>query len=687
MGADTTPLVPPKAGAPPKAGQPKKKNFVWRTWRYWFKRYTIVKLIGLLFSAYIAFMTFSPAGTFGSNRIGLVGPTGFIIDVSSEENTKRGVVLFHDKLRTVVAATPLQMVLLAISRCSAYFIYPCLILIFTTKFRATCEAVAQSPLGMFTYDDLHELHVFCGMTCMKDGCLHTTMHLTRWLLQGNIYLLVKSPTGISGLISLICILLIAVPMGKEWFRSRIRYETRKYIHYLFVVFCVAMAFHAPVSGFPNGGFCAIVFPTLILWWILDYSYVLFYMTERIGTSVFHVLPTGVQLTMKVSDRFRNVATDGGYCYINLPWISTSQWHAYSLFENPASPEERQVFMQKTGDWTTDVLQALQRDTHRPIWICGPFSSPYDNAAESDNQILVAGGIGITPAISVMRKHQETRRSNLIWACRDPHMLEFFCKHGEFSRRGWNMIFYTGKQALHVGDSSQIQTANGALVHIVRARPNMADLIPNIIYSIESGEYVPEEFISEVKADAIAQLQEKLDELDELSLSASQKMAELMNYSNDLGFLFTDLMAEIVQDDKNPDLISNDSDGEEKKESNRATMLHKIQGYKSTARMTVRKSMAGGAVGRKSGVRSRATMTWKAVESGMDTWMDDFETNMYKPWKEDSSEAREYVDSLDKERVLGTWGCLYCGGQGPLATALRKTTKQYGLACALESFKW
>jgi hypothetical protein len=44
------------------------------------------------------------------------------------------------------------------------------------------------------------------------------------------------------------------------------------------------------------------------------------------------------------------------------------------------------------------------------------------------------------------------------------------------------------------------------VHIIRKRPNLADLIPNIIYSIESGEYVPKNFISEVKADAIVQLQ-------------------------------------------------------------------------------------------------------------------------------------------------------------------------------------
>lgn len=140
----------------------------------------------------------------------------------------------------------------------------------------------------------------------------------------------------------------------------------------------------------------------------------------------------------------------------------SQWHAFSLFgklhihclcknfttithtntvmtisyeENPANPSERQIYIQGLGDWTHTLLKLLaERDTRRPVWVQGPFCSPYDTAVQSDNQILVAGGIGITPAISVMRKHAASRRTNLIWAVRDPHMLEFFVKHGEFSSR-------------------------------------------------------------------------------------------------------------------------------------------------------------------------------------------------------------------------------------------------------------
>jgi hypothetical protein len=79
----------------------------------------------------------------------------------------------------------------------------------------------------------------------------------------------------------------------------------------------------------------------------------------------------------------------------------------------------------------------------------------------------------------MRAHKDSRRTNLIWAVRDPHMLEFFLKHGEFSSKGWNLVFYTGKEKLYFGDAHNIVTATGAVVHVIKARPDLDKLIPNV----------------------------------------------------------------------------------------------------------------------------------------------------------------------------------------------------------------
>lgn len=122
--------------------------------------------------------------------------------------------------------------------------------------------------------------------------------------------------------------------------------------------------------------------------------------------------------MAVSEHFQANFAQGGYGYVCLPWVSKYEWHAFSLFEHPTDPNLRQVFMMKTGDWTSDVHRQLQRNTVRPVWISGPFVSLYNNALDYDNNICVASGIGITPALSVIRAHRESRRINLVWVVRD-----------------------------------------------------------------------------------------------------------------------------------------------------------------------------------------------------------------------------------------------------------------------------
>ena len=217
--------------------------------------------------------------------------------------------------------------------------------------------------------------------------------------------------------------LITFPM--MYWKRQIPYEIRKALHYLFYAFAVVMCFHVPVSAIPNGGFLAPILAGCICIYTLDAAYVYFKMTEKIETTSFHVLSSGVRISMPVSERFQNSGIKGGFAYVCIPWIDDKQWHPFSLFEDPDDPSVQQMFLMKTGDWTTDVHNSLSRDTTRPCWIQGPFPSPYSYAASYDNQILVASGIGITPALAAIVSFKNKRRVNLIWAVRDPEMLEFF----------------------------------------------------------------------------------------------------------------------------------------------------------------------------------------------------------------------------------------------------------------------
>jgi len=495
----------------PKKEEPSRAQ-KWRAVAQKLNHYKVMKFIQISCAIYIAVYTLAPIG-------GLRVRGGAIVDPASDERTRRGVFLVEGNLRAIICSNRLQLVFIGITRISAYMMYPALVLVYMTKFRSTMLFLSKTPFGMFTVNavDLHELHVYCGWTIFIDCTIHSVLHCARWGNQGNMYLLFHHPTGLTGFIVFTATLLVCVPM--TFWRLKIIYEIRKNMHYLFVLFGLGMSYHAPANGVPNGGYCAYIFPILLGWWALDWFYAWNFLTEKIETTEFAVLPNGVQLTMAVSDEWHKNGEQGGYCYVCLPWVDRWQWHAFSLFENPANPQERQIFMQRGGDWTRAVHKQLERETVRPCWVQGPYPSPYNQAEFYDNQILVASGIGITPALSVIRAHKDTRKINLIWSVRDRHLLEFFLRHLYLDHTGWNLIFYTGKEPLPE-DSVEIFTNSNVI--IILGRPRLRQLIPSIIYGMESGQGNPEDYIPEVTQDA--NLREDLgdyleDDVDEKALEA------------------------------------------------------------------------------------------------------------------------------------------------------------------------
>ena len=120
-------------------------------------KFLLLKVAQLLSAVYIVVLTFS------KSPIGLVDPkTGDIIDVHSPQNTVNGVILINGSYRAIVAANRPQKIFLAISRISAFSMYPVLIAVFLTKCKALMSFLQTTPLSIFMIDDIHELHTYAG---------------------------------------------------------------------------------------------------------------------------------------------------------------------------------------------------------------------------------------------------------------------------------------------------------------------------------------------------------------------------------------------------------------------------------------------------------------------------------------------------------------------------------------------
>ena len=76
----------------------------------------------------------------------------------------------------------------------------------------------------------------------------------------------------------------------------------------------------------------------------------------------------------------------------------------------------QIFMVPAGDWTKEVYNKVSSRTQlRSCWVRGPYVSPYSVAGDFSNLVLVATGIGITPALGVIGQYKGlSRLKTLVW---------------------------------------------------------------------------------------------------------------------------------------------------------------------------------------------------------------------------------------------------------------------------------
>lgn len=319
---------------------------------------------------------------------------------------------------------------------------------------------------------MHRIHTFAGKVVGFEVISHSFWHLLRWGLAGDLQLLWTHVTGVTGLISLLVTPLIVWPMLFTTLRKRVRFEWRKAAHYLSIVWGVSICFHAPQRyvGYIMGSAVGV--------YALDWLYGWCFQIHRAETVRFTRLGTAVELVWEHPKGFRS---DGaGYVYINLPWISKMEWHAFSLVKHPILPNHSCVCMAVVGDWTEKVHAALAKPCARPAWIYGPFPSPFSTASGYDKLITIASGIGITPSISAVVRLGETRQVHLIWMCRDAELVEFYVKTVQFDPDAWTFIYYTGKRKLVLGARPE-----NPRLKILTGRPNLEELILGIIDNVES----------------------------------------------------------------------------------------------------------------------------------------------------------------------------------------------------------
>lgn len=371
----------------------------------------------------------------------------------------------------------LEIALLAGARLSASYMLIPIAAVFLTKARLALAQWNKTILSIILPAfDLHQIHVSAGWQVAACSVFHVACHIARYAKRGMLATISLKRVGWSGWIAFAMLLPVAL-LQTSFFRRLFSYEVRKPAHVIgALIFAVAGVFHGPLALPVVLCLCCAVY-------ILDVVYTNFWRTWRVENSEFVRLGRGTELTFRLPPHWPDHFE--GYINLLVPWISRWQWHAFSAYASIDRPGYASVFALDSGDWTKALHASIARDTRRPVWIQGPIPSPYgERAADFDYMVLVATGVGITPALACITKFAKTGRSLvLIWSCRDPSLVAFY-RH-RLADTVLSLIYYTGKEPVKVDGLP-------SHVRVLDKRPDLAMVVPDCMRCVEHNAALPAE---------------------------------------------------------------------------------------------------------------------------------------------------------------------------------------------------
>ena len=452
---------------------------------------------------------------------------------------------------------------------------------------------------------------------------------------------------------------------------------------------MAICFHAPKRyiGYIMGSAVGV--------YALDWLYGWCFQIHRAETVRFTRLGTAVELVWEHPPGFRS---DGaGYVYICLPWISKTEWHAFSLVKHPTLQNHSCVCMATVGDWTRAVHAALAKPCARPAWIYGPFPSSFSTASGFDKLITVASGFGITPAISAVVHLGETRQVHLIWMCRDAELIEFYMKTIQFHADAWTFIYYTGTQRkLVLGTRPE-----NPRLKVIIGRPDLEALILGIIdnaesdipmcpklmkRALESERSIFDKSTTQCFCDALERALEaySYDELFALAIGNSAPVNGMPPSQVDLpGFIQMVRSVCTVEGD------SRERSEEWLTDEDLLCVVNSVDVLRGS-----RRSSWQGGLNRKEVERVVEALRIKAEELSFIVRTNS-SLSMRTPLKlrRPSRDLRRTIslkdvnDKGERKWMLNGWQMMYCGGAKPVVDTLEAIHEKYKLPLRVESYAW
>ncbi|KAJ6869049.1 hypothetical protein NC651_033966 [Populus alba x Populus x berolinensis] len=225
---------------------------------------------------------------------------------------------------------------------------------------------------------------------------HIQDEMWRWQKTGRIYL-----AGEIALVTGLVIWISSLPQIR-----RRRFEIFYYTHHLYIVFLIFFLFHAGDRHFYS------VFAGIFLFGLDKLLRIVQSRPETCALSarIFRLPGKAIELTLPKDPRLKYTPTS--VIYMKIPSISKFQWHPFSITSSSNLDDHTMsVVVKCNGGWTRtfyDVIQAeLDSDpgsmSCMPVSVEGPYGPASLDFLRHDSLLMIAGGAGITPFLSILKE--------------------------------------------------------------------------------------------------------------------------------------------------------------------------------------------------------------------------------------------------------------------------------------------
>ncbi|XP_045787661.1 ferric reduction oxidase 2-like [Trifolium pratense] len=273
------------------------------------------------------------------------------------------------------------------------------------------------PLFGLTSESSIKYHIWIGHVLMTIFTSHGICYIIYWASTNQISEMLKwEKVGISnvaGEISLLAGLFLwvaTIPKIRRKF-----FELFFYTHNLYIIFMIFFIFHVGIS------YAFYMLPGFYLF-LVD-RYLRFLQSRReVRLVSSRVLPCEtVELNFAKGHGLSYNPTS--VMFINVPSISKLQWHPFTITSNSKlEPEKLSVVIKSEGPWTQKLYQILSNPApidRLAISIEGPYGPASTNYLRHDTLVMVSGGSGITPFISIIR---ELIYLSTTFKCKTPNIV-------------------------------------------------------------------------------------------------------------------------------------------------------------------------------------------------------------------------------------------------------------------------